>query len=118
MSNIYNRIYSTLTQLGYTVREQGSFAPGTILPDTFVTYQIIGQPSISFADNRPTGSTTRVQVALYSKDPEIKQNADNALKAVMLPSGFLRIDGRPLPFDAETGHYAYTVDYRYYETEE
>lgn len=117
LSNIYSIIYSTLTQLGYTVREQGSFAPGAILPDTFVTYQIVNKPSISFADNRPTGYSARIQVALYSRDPVIKQDADNIIKAAMLPAGFLRIDGRDLPFDAGTGHHAYTVDYRYYEME-
>lgn len=114
MSNIYTVTYTALESLGYPVREQGTYAPNETLPETFVTYQIIDSPNNSFADNLPTSQTTRVQVNLYSRDPEIKQGADDTLKAVMLPACFLRVGGRDLPFSLQTGHYGYTCDYRYY----
>lgn len=117
MISIYETVYSTLLQLGHPVREHGTFAPNDRLPDTFLTYQIIDSPNGSFADNLPTSQTTRVQVNVYSKDPAVKQGADTMLKSSLLAAGFLRVGGRDLPFDAKTGHYGYTCDYRYYYTD-
>lgn len=115
MTNIYAVTYGALESLGYPVREHGTYAPDETLPDTFVTYQIIDSPNNSFADNQATSRTSRVQINLYSRDPEIKQGADEAIKAVMLPVGFLRVGGRDLPFSLQTGHYGYTCDYRFYD---
>lgn len=116
-SNIYSILYSALSGLGYTVREQGTFGSTETLPATFITYQLIEQPNDSHYDNRPISTTSRMQVTLYSQDPAIKQNADNLFKSVLLPAGFMRAGGRDLPFNSDTGHYAYTSDYRYYDME-
>lgn len=118
LDNIYKIIYDTLSQLGYPVKEQGMYPVGAKLPDTHITYFIVDSPNTSFADNIPRSTTTRIQLVLYSIKPSIKQNADELLKSVMLPRGFLRIGGRDLPYNATTGHYARTCDYRYYEEEE
>lgn len=118
MTDVYALVYNTLSAIGYPVREQGTYAPDAKLPDTHVTYQVIDSPNNSHADNKPTSQTTRVQVTLYSKKPALKQGADAAIKAVMLPAGFLRVGGRDLPFDKGTGHYAFTCDYRIYQLEE
>lgn len=118
MSNIYELTYNTLVTLGYEVREQGTYAAGAILPETFVTYLIVDSPNNSHADNVPTSQTTRVQATLYSKKPAIKQGADAAFKAALLPVGFMRVGGRDLPYAKDTGHYAYTCDYRFYNMED
>lgn len=115
MTNIYAAIFGALETLGYPVHEHGTYAPDESLPETFVTYQIIDSPNNSFADNEATSQTTRVQVNLYSRDPEIKQGADGMIKSVMLPVGFLRVGGRDLPYSIQTGHYGYTCDYRFYD---
>lgn len=118
MINVYEIIYSTLIALGYPVREQGSYGEGEELPETFITYQVIYISNRSHADNQPTCGITRVQVNLYSRDPTIKQGADRAIKAAMLPAGFLYVDGRDLPLSADTGHYGFTCDYRFFTMEE
>lgn len=118
VANIYEKIYTTLSALGHTVRKQGSYSANDTLPVTFVTYQIIDQSNNTHYDNVPTSRTSRIQVTIYSKDPTIVQGADVALKAVMLPAGFLRITGRDLPLNQSTGHDGYASDYRYYEMEE
>ena len=118
MINIYELIYSTLEQLGHDVREQGTYAEDETLPESFTTYQLIDDSPARHADNKPTSLVWRVQVALYSKRPAIKQNASEAIKAVMLAAGFMRVGGRDLPFSEATGHYGYTCDYRFYEMEE
>lgn len=118
LSNIYDLVYNTLVQCGYPVKEQGTYPAGATLPETFITYFLVDNPNSSFADNVATSRKTRIQLTLYSKKPTIKQNADELFKSVMLSAGFLRIGGRDLPFNSNTGHYAYTCDYRYYEMEE
>lgn len=116
MINIYDHTYQTLKTLGYPVQEHGTYGDKK-MTETFVTYQIIDSSNNSHADNAPTSCTTRVQVNLYSNRPTLKQGADEALKAVMLPAGFMRVGGRDLPFDTSTGHYGYTCDYRFYDDE-
>lgn len=118
MTNIYALVNDTLKTLGHPVREQGTYKATDTLPETHVTYQLIDSPNNSHADNTPTSQTTWIQVALYSKKPALKQVADAAIKAAMLPAGFLRVGGRDLPFNAATGHYAYACDYRFYDMEE
>lgn len=115
--NIYELVCNTLKPLGYPVKEQGSYTPGANIPETFITYQIIDAPNNTHYDNVPASTTPRIQLAFYSKKPALKQNADQTFRSVMLPAGFLRVSGRDLPFDSTTGHYGYTSDYRYYETE-
>ena len=113
--NIYNKICETL--VGYTVREQGSFAPNEKLPDTFITYQIIDSPNDTHADNASTSTTYRIQFALYSTAPVIKQDADDILKSLLIPAGFLRAGGRDLSYNKDTKHYGFASDYNYYEME-
>ena len=114
MSNIYKAIYDALSSLGYQVREQGTYAEDEVLPETLITYQLIDEPDSAHYENIPVGKISRFQVAMYSKDPVIKQSADNLLRSVMFPAGFMRASGRDLPFDKDTGQYGYTSDYRYF----
>ena len=117
MSNVYKTIYDTLATLGYPVREQGAYAPDEILPETHITYQLVEDADAAHYDNIPAGKSSRIQLTLYSKDPAVKQSADSTLRSVLVPAGFMRVSGRDLPYEKETGHYAYTSDYRYYESE-
>lgn len=117
MINVYEKIYNTLSGLGYPVREQGSYGPSETLPETLITYFVQDQSNGSHADNLPTSTTTSVQVALYSQRPALVQQADQILKSVMLPAGFLRAGGRNLPFDGDTQHYGYTSSYNFYDLE-
>jgi hypothetical protein len=113
--SIYSKLYHALAPSGYPVREQGSFGAGDTLPETLITYQILDQPDISHADNAPRAMMSYVRVAVYSKDPATLQGADQMLRALLTPDGFLRAGGRGLPFDPDTEHYGYVSEYRLYE---
>lgn len=117
MIDVYNLVCTTLGSSGYPVREQGTYGPDESLPDTHITYFIQDQSNESHADNAPTSQTTTVQVALYSRDPAIAQQANQILKGILHPAGFLRAGGRNLPLDPDTGHYGYTSTYNFYEME-
>ena len=116
MASISNITYTALATLGYTVAVQGTMQ-GT-LPDTFITYQILGENDVSHADNESTAGEAMVQTALYSKDPALMQSARDTLTAPMKAAGFMRGSGRALPYDKDTGHFGYVLDFRYYESEE
>lgn len=118
MLNIYGAVTNALESLGYPIDEQGSYSNGERLPETFITYQILGSPNNSYADNLPTSTTWRVQIALYSNHPTIIQSADQTIKNKMLSAGFSRVTGRGIPFDKETNRYGYAIDYTRYEMEE
>jgi hypothetical protein len=114
MDNIYSLIYDTLLPLGYTVKEQGTYIGISKLPETYITYFIVDSPTETAYDNVSVSQSIRVQLCIYSKKPSIKQSGDELFKSVMIPAGFMRIGGRDLPFNSDTGHYGYTCDYRYY----
>ena len=117
MANIYNIVYTALATLGYEVREQGTFSEDDTLPSTFITYNLISKGDIRHSDNEPTSNVSRVQVALYSTDPALKQAADGSLFTVMKAAGFMRAGGRDLPFDPVSGHFGYACDFRLYQEE-
>lgn len=114
MDNIYSITYKALNLLGYDVKEEGSYGRPENLSDTYITYFIVDNPTYAAYDNLFKSSQPRIQLKLYSRKPSIKQNADELFKSVMIPAGFMRVGGRDLPFNSDTGHYCYICDYRYY----
>ena len=117
MTSVYELICSVLEELGYAVREQGSYGEEESLPETYVTYFVLEQANESHADNRPTATRTSVQITLWSSDPVKIQSADANLKALLIPAGFLRAGGRNLPFSQKTGYYGYASTYNHHEME-
>lgn len=112
---VYKELYDLLVTSTYPVREQGSLS-GT-LPETIITTLLIDSPNNCHADNIPRSTTYQVQIALYSRKPSIKQSADELFKSILIPANWLRVNGRDLPYDKETGYYGFKSDYNFYESE-
>lgn len=74
-------------------------------------------PNETHYDNVPESTTYRIQITMYSKKPSIVQASDAGIKAALYLGGFQRVSGRALPFNKETGHYAWATDYKFYEYE-
>ena len=117
MINIQKKICDTLAPLGHSIREQGTYSATETLPETFITFVILEQDDISHADNVSTGVLHSARIQLYSKRPATVQAAETALRVLMIPAGFLRAGGRPLPFEEQTGHYGYSAAYNFYDSE-
>lgn len=113
MTNIFKKVFDTLSPLGYEVAEKGTYQAGDTLPDTLVTYQVLEADDVRHYDNQPVGIQYAVQIDLYARDPAITQTADTVFRAVMQPAGFRRAGGRSLPLDPATGHYGWTNDYNF-----
>ncbi len=118
LSKAIKKLIEALTPLNLKICEQGTYGDLEKLPDTHITFFLLSEDDLTFADNVPTSSTSILQVILYSRDPEIIIGANEMLKAYLLPNGFLRVTGNRLPFDKSSGHYGYISKYSYYEMEE
>ncbi len=85
---------------------------GSALPDLFVTYQVLEEPSELSADNDESLKSWTVQVTIWSRAglPGIP-----TLHQAMLDAGFHRKAGRELPYQQDTRHYGYAADYVFLE---
>ncbi len=111
---IYDTIYAALSPLGYEVMASEKQNPKE-LPDTFIKYEIIDSPSSTFADNKDTGITYRVQISFYTRNNALIQTVPFSIDSAMRNSDFMRLGGRQIPQNKETLHFGWSCDYRYYE---
>ncbi len=110
---IWERVKSALSGLSIpTAANVYIPASGTELPDLFVTYQVISEPSELQADNAETLKSWDVQVTIWSRSglPGIP-----ALNSAMINAGFMRAAGRELPYQPDTRHFGYAIDYTFLE---
>lgn len=112
--NLTDKLTADLADLGYVTRQQGDFTEHEPLPETFLTYLLITADEAGYYSNVGRKSTYLVQIALYSRDKVIVDNAENTLKSILKPKGYLFSTGRDLPKDKNTQHYGYAADYRLY----
>ena len=115
MANVYADMFDALSASGYPVYQEDA-APAADFTDTYLTYKVIYDEALLYAKNQPIGASTRVMVKLYSCDPEVTQGGKETLNT--LCAGMMRLGGGDLPYNAPTGHYGYTCDYRYFDYEE
>ena len=115
MMDIWSVTEDALDGLGVAVAaNQLIVASGAALPDAFLVYQLISDPSAQHADDGETLRSYRMQVAFYGRDglsgmPDV----DGAMRA----AGFTRLGGRELAYNSETGHFGYASDYNYLDEE-
>jgi hypothetical protein len=84
------------------------------LPDAFAVYQVISDPPAQHADDAEVLRRYRVQVNYFARAglgtmPDI----DGAMRG----AGFTRIGGRELPYNQETRHYGYSMDFHFLDEE-
>jgi len=88
-------------------------ATGADLPDQFLTYQMISDPPAQHADNLESLRTYRMQVSVYSRSGMASLPAQ--VEAAMLAAGFMRMEGRDLPYNQQTRHFGVALDFSYLE---
>lgn len=85
------------------------------LPDTFLIYYLVsGNPQGHFS-GRYTRENERYSVCVYDRNKSGIEAADKPIKAAMEKAGFLYITKSADLFYKDTGHWARTIDFRYYE---
>lgn len=104
-----------LAATGYEYARQGSYAPETALPKSFLTFWNADTREDRFYDNAPHAAVWRWQVYFYTMDPSLMYSAMDALIESARAAGFVP-EGRAEDIDAqEPGYVGRTVRLRYQE---
>lgn len=86
-----------------------------VLPDKYLTFQVISTAPDKHAEDREIARAHLVQVNLWSrKGFEAFPDVEGAMSA----AGFLFQGGRDMEFDNDTGHYGQSMDFLFYEEKE
>lgn len=115
MIDIWSIIKTALTGLGLAMAANRYLtATPNDLPDTFLVYQVIGDPPAQHADNAETLRRYRVQVSYYSRSG---LSGMPNIEGAMLAAGFTRLPGREMPYNQDTRHYGYVLEFYYLDEE-
>jgi hypothetical protein len=86
------------------------------LPDTYIVYFMVDDPEDgSSYDGKTVSHQPRVQISLYFSDKSIYLTIPEQIEAAFLAADFMRVGGGELPYQADTGHYGWYCDFRFYE---
>ena len=115
MTTIYARTKTALDTLGLPMAKN-QYKPGSNqeLPDEYLVYQLISSPAAQHADNVERLRFYKMQVNHFYR-AETKSNP--AIAGAMVAAGFMRADGRDLPYNEATRHYGESLDFTYLEKE-
>lgn len=82
-------IISTLSKLGYPVKEQGSLLPEENYPDHFFTFWNDNTDGSGFYDNKETAIAWEYSINFYSIDPELVFIKFSEAKQLLKAAGFI-----------------------------
>ena len=88
-------IISTLSKLGYPVKQQGSFLPNEKYPDHFFTFWNDTADGSGFYSNNETATEWQYSVNFYSIDPALVSNIFKVIrdkdtaKSLLIAAGFV-----------------------------
>lgn len=88
-------IISTLSKLGYPVRQQGSLQPKEAYPDHFFTFWNDATDGSGFYSNTETATEWQYSVNFYSIDPALVSNIFKVIrdkdtaKSLLIAAGFV-----------------------------
>lgn len=82
-------IISTLSKLGYPVKQQGSFLPNEKYPDHFFTFWNDATDGSGFYSNTETAMVWQYSINFYSTDPELIGSKFLEAKQLLKTAGFI-----------------------------
>lgn len=82
-------IISTLSELGYPVKQQGSFLPNEKYPDHFFTFWNDATDGSGFYSNTETAMVWQYSINFYSTDPELIGSKFLEAKQLLKAAGFI-----------------------------
>lgn len=85
---------------------------GESLPDEYIVYFLVDSPNAQNADDVETMRTRKIQVSYYNiaglmSMPDIE--------SAMIAAGFSPSDQRELPYNEDSGHYGFALDFVFVE---
>lgn len=110
---IWERIVSALTGLGKTMAANVLIvASEANRPDEYLVYTMITSPAELFADNVEKGRSWTVQISYYNR---AGLTGMPNISGAMAAAGFIPSAQREVPYNQQTRHFGYALDFVYYE---
>jgi hypothetical protein len=88
---------------------------GGSLPDTFLVYQVISSPPALHADQVEKIRWYRMQVTVYARGG--LASVPDLVAAAMVAAGFSKSVFRELPYNPDTRHFGYAMEFIWMEDE-
>jgi len=93
----------------WNVKERGE------LPDAYIVYFLVSEPSALSFDGKEKSSIPRIQVSFYYRKKSSLPTMMDTIKDYFLSNGFVRAGSGRIPYQKDTGHYGWRYDFNYYE---
>lgn len=85
------------------------------LPDTYIVYFLVSEPSALSVEGREKSSIPKVQFSLFFRDKSIVKSIPEKIIAAVTAVGFCRSNTGRIPRKNDTGHYGWRSDFVFYE---
>ena len=86
------------------------------LPDTYIVYFLVSEPSAASADNKERLSVPNVQFSLFYKDISVMKNIPDKIIKAAIAAGFTRSNSGRIPRKNDSGHLGWRSDFILYES--
>ena len=120
MSNWLNGAEKALAEIKKKTKipfdwENFEVSEGKQLPDAYIVYFLVSEPSALSVDGKEKSSIPRIQVSFYYRKKNLLPTMMDTIKDFFLSNGFVRAGSGRIPYQKDTGHYGWRYDFNYYE---
>ncbi|PKN87784.1 MAG: hypothetical protein CVU46_03125 [Chloroflexi bacterium HGW-Chloroflexi-8] len=110
---IWERVVSALTSLSVTMAANVLIvASEAERPAEYLVYSVVTSPAEQFADNAETARSWLVQISYYNRAGLATMPY---ISGAMAAAGFMPSAQRELPYNQQTRHFGYALDFVYAE---
>lgn len=85
------------------------------LPNEYIVYFLVSEPSALSLDGKEKSSIPRIQVSFFYRKKSSLPAMMDTIKEAFLDNGFTRANSGRIPYQNDTGHYGWRYDFNFYE---
>ena len=112
MNAVRNKLIAALEPFKLDISQAGTYSINDELPDSFISYEIIGSDVLRSYDNKPVRIGYDVAVTLHSDDMNVINGTVSQLFDALIDAGFTALDaGYDAGMNTYTGHYAWDMEF-------
>lgn len=112
MKFVRDKLIAALEPFGFNILQEGTYSINEELPDSFISYEIIGSDILRSYDNKPTRIGYDVDITLHSNDMSVINSTALQLFDALIDAGFTAPDaGYDAGMNTYTGHYAWDMEF-------
>lgn len=84
------------------------------LPDAHITYFLVDDVGTSHFDGKEYSHEPRIQISLFYRDKTTALTIPDKIVKAFLNAGFTRVSEGKIPYQKDTQHYGWRVDFKIY----